>query len=391
MSQRPRIVFVINSIGTGGAERALDTILRASGGRLDRYDIHLILLDKEDERRALPQLDGKHCLDARGSLWRSVIRLGRMLARLRPDLVISLLVRANIATAITGPRHAGATLLCERMHLGSHLAGRYRGIRRAILRSLPRFLYRRADRVLAVSEGVRADLIHGFGLPPALVETIPNGYDVAAIHRAGARTPPIALPDDFIIAVGRLIEAKGFALLIEAYRAADPALPLLVLGEGPLHAQLLAQIESAGLTGRVRLLGFLDDPFPVVARAAFLVSASHNEGFPNAIAEAMALGRPIIASDCPSGPAELLGAPSGRAGEVIEAPFGLIVPDGDVDALCAALRKMEQPAVRQLLGEAARRRIEAFRVEAIAELYWSRFDVLIAGSRDRKRHKSARR
>ncbi|HEU0066389.1 MAG TPA: glycosyltransferase [Sphingomonas sp.] len=374
------IVFVINSIGSGGAERALDTILRAAGDRQSRYEMHLVLLDREPEMRVLPALDGRHCLDTGGSLWRSVVALDRLLARLKPDLVVSLLVRANLATAIAGRRHAGATVLCERMHLGSHLAGRYRGVAHAVLRLLPRLLYPRADRVLAVSEGVRDDLIEGFGLDHALVAAIPNGYDLDAIAAAGARPASIDLPDRYAVAVGRLVAAKGFALLVEAWRMAQPAPMLLILGEGPERAALAARIAAAGLSEHIRLLGFLGDPFPIVARAQFLVSASHNEGFPNGIAEAMALSRPIVATDCPSGPAELLGAASGAAGEVVVAPHGLIVPDGDAVALAAAVRMMADAATRERLADAARARMDDFTVAAIAGRYWAMFDALLVSA-----------
>jgi len=377
VTQRSRVVFVINSIGTGGAERALDKILRSP--RASSHEIHLVLLDREPEARTMPDVAERHCLEAKGSLLRSIIRLDRLVGQLKPDLLVSLLVRANAAAAVAGPRHGVPTIVCERMHLSSHLAGRYSGARLALLRSLPRLLYPRVDRVLAVSDGVRDDLRQAFGLSEQLVETIPNGYDIAAIEAAGARSPTIALPPEYIVAVGRLVEAKRFDLLIDAYAAADPPLPLLILGTGPEAARLEAQAERLSLGGRVRLHGFVDDPFPIVARARFLVSASRNEGFPNAIAEAMALGRAIVSTDCPSGPAELLGASAGAPGEVVEAPYGLIVPDGDALALERAIRRMLDPSVRERLGAAARERIEAFRIEAINARYWALFESLLNG------------
>ncbi|TVV73596.1 glycosyltransferase [Sphingomonas solaris] len=375
---RPRIVFVMNSILTGGAERALGTMLRTANGRLNQYEIHLVLLDREPDRRKMPQVDQRHCLDAGGSLWRSAARLDRLLKRLKPDLVVSLLVRSNYACALVGPRHAKATVLCERMHLGSHLAGRYRGMKLAALRLMPRLFYRRATRVLGVSEGVRRDLVDHFGVPETLTGTIPNGYYLDEIVAAGAQAPAIPLPPDYIVAVGRLVRAKGFSLLIEAYHRADPPVPLLILGEGTERAALQADIDRRGLGARIRLLGFLEDPFTIVSRAQFLVSASHNEGFPNAIAEAMVLGRPVLASDCPSGPAELLGGRSGGPGIVIEAPNGLIVPDHDVDALSAGLRRLTgDAALRDRLGAAARRRMQDFSVGSVTSRYWDIFDRLI--------------
>ncbi len=378
-ARRPRVVFVMNSILTGGAERALATILRAAGERFDRYEIHLVMLDKEPDRRKMPDVHRRHCLDAAGSLFSSVRRLDRLLAGLKPDLLVSLLVRANYACAIIGPRHAGATVLCERMHLGSHLAGRYQGAKLAALQLLPRLVYRRATRVLGVSEGVRRDLVDHFGVPEALTETIPNGYHLDEIVAAGARAPSIDLPPDYMVAVGRLVRAKGFSLVIEAYRRADPPIPLLILGEGPERAALAAEIARHGLSARIHLIGFLEDPFAIVARAQFLVSASHNEGFPNAIAEAMVLGRPVLVSDCPSGPAELLGGTAGAAGEVVDTGCGLIVPNHDVAALTAGIRLLiGDVALRRRLGAAVRARMQDFSVTRVTGRYWDVFDGLIA-------------
>lgn len=381
MAARPRIVFVMNSILTGGAERALGTIVRAAGDRRTRYELHLVLLDSEPERRHLSGFDQRHCLDARGSLLRSIVRLDRLLARLKPQLVVSLLVRSNYAVSAVGPRHAGATLLCERMHLDSHLRGRYRGARLAALRLLPRLLYRRADRVLGVSEGVRQDLVANFGVPEARTETIVNGYHLDEIIAAGAGAPPVELPPAFMVAVGRLVKAKGFSLLIEAYARADPPLPLLILGEGPEQTVLQSAIDDRGLTGRVRLLGFFEDPFAIVSRAQFLVSASHNEGFPNAIAEAMVLARPVLVTDCPSGPAELLGATASGPGEVVMTSAGLIVPDGDVAAMAEGIARMTMDrALCERLGAGARRRMDRFAVDVVTTRYWELFDSYLADS-----------
>jgi glycosyltransferase involved in cell wall biosynthesis len=374
----PRIIFIINSIGSGGAERALGRILSAAGNRHEHYEMHLVLLDREPEMRKLPALAGRHCLDARGRLWRSTIRLRALLTRLQPKLVVSLLIRANMATAAVAPGLGARTILCERMHLSSHLAGRYRGIALAGLRALVRYLYPRANHVLAVSEGVRHDLIDTAGLAPDRVTTINNPYDLERIAAEGSQAPEIALPPAFMVAVGRLVTAKGFALLIDAYADADPALPLLILGEGPDRIRFEAQVAAAGLGERIRFPGFLANPFAVMARATFLVSASHNEGFPNALAEAMALGVPVIATDCPSGPADLLGAGAGAAGYVTEAPYGLIVGDGDRPGLATAIRKMMDDAdLRTRLGAAGLLRIEDFRIERIAADYWAVFDAFM--------------
>jgi glycosyltransferase involved in cell wall biosynthesis len=374
---KPRIAFVINSIGAGGAERVLGHLLRTGETRADPCEIHLILLDREPEMRQLTGFTTKHVLDGRGRFGRSAMQLRGCLRRIAPDLVVSLLVRANVATVAATRNMPAKTILCERMHLGSHLAGRYRGARLAATRLLPRLLYRRADMVLGVSEGVRRNLVAEFGVPKDRTRTIHNPYDIEQIVADGAREPSIALPDDFVVAVGRLVAAKNFAMLIDAYKAAriDPA--LVILGEGPERPALERQIARSGLQDRILLPGFVENPFAIVRRARFLASASRNEGFPNGIAEAMALGRPIVSTDCPSGPAELLGGKAAATGEVVEARYGLLVADNDLGGMTIALQRMDEPALRSHYSAAARERIQHFRIQQVASEYWSLFDEML--------------
>lgn len=371
MTDRPRLLFVINSIGCGGAERVLDQVLRAADYHGQDYECHLVLLDAAPEYRRLPELAGRHCLAAQGSLLKSAIRLRQLVRRLRPVVVVSMLVRANLATVLATRGTGVGAILSERMHLGSHLAGRYRGPALWGLSRLVRLLYRKADRVLAVSAGVAADLIDAFRIPPVKIQTINNPYDMQAITDAGSGRPSIVLSEPYLVAVGRLVAAKGFRELIEAYRHAAPRAMLIILGDGPERAALTAQVAALGLVKRVLLPGFLADPFPVMARACALISASHNEGFPNALAEAMTLGRPVLATDCPSGPAELLGGPAGAPGTVREAPYGLIVPDYDFKGLVAGLRRLEDDALRLRLGAAAQERMRDFAADRVIAAYWA--------------------
>jgi glycosyltransferase involved in cell wall biosynthesis len=214
-----------------------------------------------------------------------------------------------------------------------------------------------------VSDGVRANLIRQFRVPPGKVRTIVNPYDLPAIRQAGAGQPGFALPEDFCICVGRLVEAKDVGKVITAFAAERPTRDLLILGDGPLRSKLGALSQALGIENHVHFLGFLDDPFPIVSRARFLVSASRNEGFPNAAAEAMALGVPVILTDCPSGPAELLHG--GR--------FGILVPLDDDGAFRQALRLIRDPQERATLSRLARTRIEAFAAPEIARAYWREF------------------
>ena len=374
------IAFVINSIGYGGAERVLRILLDAAGAARDRYDIHLILLDDQAEVREMPDFAVKHVLDGRGSLVCSLWQLHRELRRLKPALIVSFLVRANVASAIVGRLLSTRVVICERMHLSSHLEGRYRGLRLRAARLMPRLAYRFATIALGVSTGVTEDLVRNFGVKPDRARTIFNPYDIEAIGRAAQDVPAMELPARFIVAVGRIEPSKNFGQLVEAFAASGLPHTLVILGEGSQRGAIARAAAEAGVADRVMLPGFAANPFPIVARADYYVSSSRNEGFPNALVEALALGKAVVASDCASGPAEILAgvAKLDRPG-VTEAEYGILVEEGSVAALREALVRMADPQVRRSYEARARCRAGCFGLREVAGEYWTLFDDVAKG------------
>jgi glycosyltransferase involved in cell wall biosynthesis len=269
-------------------------------------------------------------------------------------------------------------IISERSQLSTHLAERHSGLKRWAATALPRLVYRRADHVIAVSEGVRSDLIRGFHVPAKRIDAIPNPFDLDRIADDGRQQPEFPLPPRFMVGVGRLTAAKGPQDLVEAYALAKPDIPLCLLGDGPDRAALEARIDELGLSDRIHLLGYAKNPFAIVSRAELFVSGSHCEGFPNAMAEAMALGLPVVATDCPSGPAEILeGVETTGTTAVHEAAYGLLVPVKQPHILAQAIERMSSPELRQHYAHVARQRMEDFRIDAIAARYWRTFaDVL---------------
>lgn len=384
---RRTYVFVINSMGSGGAERVLVNLLEAmSEQRRSQTSVHVVLLDRGEETRALPSSVEKHVLDSRGSLVRSIVGLSGQLRRIKPDLVVSFLVRANVASSLVCRSLGIPSVLCERMHLSSHLAGRYSGLRLVAARTLPRLAYRFASRLVGVSQGVTDDMIAQFGADPRRTDTLVNPFDLSAIERDSREPPEFDLPDRFIVAAGRLEPAKAMDELIDAYLVSGVEPALVILGEGSELSKLQARVDAAGAAGRIQMPGYARNPFAIMARAEAYVSASTNEGFPNAMVEAMALGLPVIATDCQSGPAEILAGVSrlGCRGATF-ADHGILVPEHDVRALSEAIGAViGDPAKRADYAARARLRAQDFAMAPVAEKSWALFDRVASSGPDQE-------
>jgi glycosyltransferase involved in cell wall biosynthesis len=366
-----RIAFVINSLGPGGAERVLSQVMQMAP---PGWDCHLVLLDRETEYRTPPDNVTVHRLDCNRRLTSSIAQLKASFAAIRPDLVVSFLVRANVAAVVAARQHHIPCIISERSQLSTHLENEHHGIRRIAAKTAPRLTYPLADRIIAVSDGVRSDLVRRFGVKRDRVQTIHNPYDLDRIRREALEPPEFPLPDRFIVSAGRLVKRKGFDDLLDAYALPKPDLPLCILGEGVERDRLAQRIRALGLDGRVHLLGYARNPFAVLARAEMFVSPSHCEGFPNAIAEAMVLGVPVVSTDCPSGPAELLdGVEAVNFDGVHSGMYGLLTPVKRPDLLARGIRQMSEPDTRRHYAAMAWKRMDDFRIEPIAAKFWEAF------------------
>jgi GalNAc-alpha-(1->4)-GalNAc-alpha-(1->3)-diNAcBac-PP-undecaprenol alpha-1,4-N-acetyl-D-galactosaminyltransferase len=174
-----------------------------------------------------------------------------------------------------------------------------------------------------------------------------------------------------IVGMGRLVEQKGFDLLVEAFSrvaARHSNWSLKILGDGPLRDQLEAQVQRLDLTGRVGFTGALADPFIVLRAADLFVFSSRYEGFGNALCEAMACGLPAISFDCPSGPSEII-----RSGV-----DGVLVPSEDVTELAAAMNHLMADSQERLrLAARAPEVVTRFGIDRILGLWEQIFSDLL--------------
>ena len=343
MAARLRVLFVCSSLTGGGAERFVSTVLGFLSR--ERFAPSLCLLRGE---RSYPLAEDVPLADlGKRRPWhlpRSVLRLARLLDALEPELVFSAFSYPSFVTgnALALAHHRPAWVARVASNPDWSEAG--------ALRPWMRRLYARADLVVANSTALcrRVDRVYpGAG---GGARHLPNATDFARLDALAAEPAERAPHGRLRIAsVGRLDRVKRFDLLLDALahlRARCDA-ELVLCGEGAERARLERRVRRLGLEDRVRLLGFQANPYRWLAAADLFALSSDMEGLPNALIEAQGLGLAAVATDCPTGPSEV----------VADAETGLLVPAGDAPALAAALGALlADPARRRAMGAAARQR-----------------------------------
>jgi glycosyltransferase involved in cell wall biosynthesis len=355
-----RIAFLLPDLQAGGiqvATLALGAAMRERGVAVD-----VVVLDgggplaaRIDPRLGLVDL-------GTGRLRRSVGALHRYFATARPDAVIA--APALLAAGALRARRNLVTppAVIAAIHTNLPEAHRQLGLvrGRVVTAVLGRAL-READGVVAVSRGAGLDAAGLFGMPPESIRVIPNGFiDAGFAARIAAESAHAWFRDGgppTVLAVGRLVAQKDHRALIAAVAQVRRTVEcrLVVLGEGPLRAALEAAVGDEGLEGAVDLPGTLDDPLPLMARCSVFAMSSRFEGLPVVLGEALACGAPIVSTDCPHGPREILA----------DGEYGSLVPVGDVDALAAAIEERIRMGRRPIPPEATAR----FHVDAAADAY----------------------
>jgi N-acetylgalactosamine-N,N'-diacetylbacillosaminyl-diphospho-undecaprenol 4-alpha-N-acetylgalactosaminyltransferase len=364
---RPKILFVINSLAGGGAERVIVTLLSSSRHYLEEYDVSLALLDRESEAYPPPDWLPVHRLDAEHSLLRSCRQFWALAKREQPDLTVSFLTRANITTAAVMKARGRPSIISERVDTTAHFGA---GLRASISRSIVRASYRQAVQVIAISQGVANTLVAEYGLNSERVRVIYNPVDVDLIRRLSTEQSVARIDKFSVVAMGRLVTNKNFGMAIRAFAASGLPGRMLLLGEGPRRPELQAVAAECGLGDRLVMPGFVSNPYALIAHADVFVLSSNAEGFSNALVEAMALGLPVVATDCPSGPAEVLDVRLEPGCLSAIGRGGVLVPVSNVTAMAQALRKMSEGAIRAEMSQLALERARDFSLDRAVRCYW---------------------
>ncbi|MDH4079717.1 MAG: glycosyltransferase [Nitrospira sp.] len=343
-----RVALYLPSLVGGGAERVM--MLLANGFAERGYMVDLVLAKAEgpylkqvDTFARIVDLKSRHVI-------LSLPGLVSYLRRERPTALLSALNHANVIACLARRLARVPTRLVISEHTTLSVS-RPQNARGHLVPWVMRWMYPWADAVVAISQGVADDLARTIGISAEWVKVIYNPVvndELLAkaqepIDHSWFRNdaPPV------VLGVGRLTEAKDFPILIRAFARvrAQRQARLMILGEGGLRPQLEALVRQLGLKDDVALPGFVANAFAYMAHAAVFVFSSRWEGFGNVLVEAMACGTPVVSTDCPSGPREIL--EDGR--------WGRLVPVGDVDglagAMAATLEETEYPDVAARAGE----------------------------------------
>jgi len=335
-----RVVLVISSLDIGGAERwnvNLADLLNKNGVAVT------VLTYRRDKPDFYTLSEGVHRGWADFSLkgWAKIRALRATLASYSPDVVIASGNKTNIRTILAGRKQPWKTVAVEHNDPAQQPIGWKWELSRAVT-------YRRADALVSVSVG--ADRYFWF-LPRRLRHVIPNTFPEHDIRKE---------PGEYknIVGVGRLVPIKGFDRLIEAFARVAPRFSgwtLTLWGDGPEQERLTALSDRLGVKERVLMPGLTTEPLREIARSDVLALTSKSEGFGNVLVEAMSVGVPVVAFDCPSGPRDIIDSPES----------GILVPNGDIAALARALESlMSDAARREALGCGGLARAQAFSPEA---------------------------
>lgn len=324
-------MLVVRDLRVGGAERVMVRLANYAAGQ--GYSTHLVALvgggPLESEIDAKVQV---HNLASK-RIRSAVIPFFKLVGRLGPQAVMSTIPQANALTVLVTrfmtrrPRVVLREANDPRYEMP--FSRRFLAVKRWLLGAV----YRRADIVVAVSSGVKAGVEQALGVLPAKIVTIPNAsLDDTIYVRARERVADewYEALEARVVCVARFTEQKDQATLLAAFNRLNdlPKAGLVLIGHGPLGPALRASIETMQLTHRVKLVTEEQNPFRWMKSANVVVLSSRWEGSPNVLIEAMALGTPVVSTDCPSGPSELL----------LGGRLGPLVPVGDAKALAQAIR-----------------------------------------------------
>jgi glycosyltransferase involved in cell wall biosynthesis len=364
------ILFVIPDLTGGGAERVIVNIINNLDQK--KYAITLALFNIEGE--LLKELNPKIKIvnlhkKSKLSFFKLLLNLRKLIKSINNVTVVSLLHYTNILSVLSclylKPRPR--VIICEHSNHRKYLKNsKMKHLRRLLMR----YTYKKADKIVAISNEMRDNLILDFNLLATNVLTIYNPIPINEIKKLAVdkqilKSMKISNKTT-IIAVGRLTNVKRFDRLIRSFAYVRKYLNvrLLILGQGELLNELKYLSKKLNIEQDVLFLGFQKNPFAWLSMADLFVLSSDYEGFPMVILESMTCGTPVISTDCPTGPREI----------ITNGENGILVPiDNEKELADSILMLLKDKKLRKKFSKNGELRANDFKVEKILPQYESLF------------------
>ncbi len=403
MKEKIKVLFFISSLEGGGAERVMVNILsHIDKSRIEPTLSLLYPYEKSPYKAFLPE-ELKVIVVERKSdsffakLWQ-LVNFIKTVYREKPNLILSMLTHNNIMALLAKKFVRTKVIVSEHNTLGETI--KIKGGKEILgipVKPMVKLLYPHADIIIAVSEGIKNNLVEEFRLPANKVKVIYNPIDLKYITELSsmplnhpfwvshpkntgivnkdmersflssqsARVNPQPVSKHHIpivIAVGRLAKQKRFDILIEAFSnvLSEIDARLVILGDGNKGELLKKLVEDKDIAGKVSFAGFQKNPYNFLSASDIFVLSSDYEGLPMVLLEAMACATPVIATDCKSGPREILN----------NGMYGILVPTGDVTAISEAIiNLLKDKPLRDRLGSLGMERAADFSADRIIRQY----------------------
>ena len=386
--ERPRVLLLLASLHGGGAERVAVHLLNRSDPGL--LDIRMGLLQRSgpylsqvDEARVDISPLGQELLHYEGAnssfyhpdrllagALLGPVNTSLMVRSFRPDVVISFLKGMSVVAWLSRagwgdskPRWVAREGNNTDMVIDDEMAN---PLGRAVVKRAIRHCYRAADCVLANSHEMARGLERNHGVDHSKLRVIHNPIDVEHIQAMAAEAASDAPTRPFVVTAGRLESQKAHDLLVRAFASSEACrdMDLVILGKGSQEAALRALAAELGVADRLKLPGFVANPWAYFARSRLFVLPSRWEGFPTVVAEALACGAPALVTDCDFGPSEIV--EHGRS--------GWVVPTGDLQAFRSSMEMMlSRPDLSAGFAARGRQRVLQFNVSSMVESYSTLF------------------
>ncbi|WP_020558611.1 glycosyltransferase [Thiofilum flexile] len=364
MPNRNHIAIFLPSLMGGGAERMMINLANEFAHQGFRIDLIVAQL----EGPYLTEISDDICLINLKStrVIKSIVPLISYIRKESPDIILSAMNYANVVVIISKILSFSKTkvIVSERSVL-SQVLSKLHPIKSIFFKILIKTTYPFAKKNICISNTVRHDLLNTIKINENKLVTIYNPViDKGFFEKKQAYIYHPWLSDEnirVILGVGRLFSVKGFDTLIKSFKIThntNKNTRLIILGEGPLRSDLEKLIQHLEIEDFVFMPGFVQNPYPYMDKADIFVLSSHYEGFGNVLVEAMACGTPVISTNCPGGPAEIL--ENGK--------WGTLVPVDNPHIMANAILEVLSN-YNFFLKKSSQERALQFNTKTVADLY----------------------